>query len=87
MTSSFQQRRRIIDKSPQNDSGIHQLYSPSPTSTLTREVTADIDVDGSTGVPATEAGVGGGGGEECGGGLPGVTSSYSALTRATASEL
>ena len=87
MTSGVRQRRRIIDKSPQNDSGIHPLYSPSPSSTLTREVTANIDVDGSTGVPATGAGVGGGGGDGCGGGLPGVTSSYSALTRATASQL
>ena len=83
MTSSVRQRRRIIDKSPQNDSG----ESESPSSSLTREVTAGIHVDGAGGVPATGAGVGGGGGDGCGGGIPRVTSSYSALTRATASLL
>ena len=83
MTSSVRQRRRIIDKSPQNDS----RESASPSSSLTREITAGIDVDGAEGEPATEAGGGRGGGGGGGGGIPGVTSSYSALTRATASLL
>ena len=80
MTSGVRQRRRIIDKSPQNDS----RESASPSSSLTRDITAGIDVDGAEDEPATGAGGGGGGG---GGGIPGVTSSYSALTRATASLL
>ena len=46
-----------------------------------------IGVHASPGVPETDAEVGGGGGEECRDGLTGATSSYSALTRATASEL
>ena len=73
MTSSVRQQRRIIDKSPQNDS----KESASPSSSLTRWITTGIDVDGAEDEPATGAG----------GGIPGVTSSYSALTRATASLL
>ena len=50
-------------------------------------MTTDIDVGSSTGVPATKAEVEVGGGGGCGGELPELTSSYSALTRATASKL
>ena len=62
-----------MDKFPQNDSS----ESASPSSSLTRGTTAGTDVDGAEVEPATGAG----------GGKPGVTSSYSALTRATASLL
>ena len=60
-----------MDKSPQNDS----RESASPSSSFTRGITAGTDVDGAEVEPATGAW----------GGIPGVTSSYSDLTRATAS--
>ena len=50
-------------------------------------MTTDIDVGSPTGVPATKVEVEGGGGGGCRGELPELTSSYSALTRATASKL
>ena len=62
-----------MDKFLQNDS----RESASPSSSFTRGITAGTDVDGAAAEPATGAG----------GGIPGVTSSYSDLTRATASLL
>ena len=62
-----------MDKSHQNDS----RESASPSSFFTRGITAGTDVDGAAAGPAADAWYG----------IPGVTSSYSDLTRATASLL
>ena len=63
------------------NSTLHHLHPSFP------EMTTDIDVGSSTGVTATKAEVEVGGGGGCGGELLELTSSYSALTRATASKL